>query len=325
MSQYNITPAEKFGAWEKKIKEIRSSGKNIYIVGDTETTGGVSSGAISVFEKAEQEYRGKRHRIIEMGFIFCVKDEDGLFIPIKDNDGDNIFFHEYINPYAEDDEKKRRLNSIDGMPNSAFHVHGISIDFLFGKGYMDGLKLEKPAPTIQDVVLDFLKLTTVSDDLEGDVYGVFHNAPFDFTFMDSELENCEDEFGNKVIRFQDLVIPYDTINFFKAVLSMDELVELKEKAGVKKGKYSLDTLREIFTSLGYMNNENIDRTLHGAYKDSLLLIELYNGVQRYLIDKNQALKKTVFQKRKEFSDYSIVKVPIYGKNDTGYENKLKNV
>ena len=324
MSKYNITPFERFPEWEKIITETREGGKDVYIVSDTETTGGTSSPGKtnSVFEKVDPKCRGKRHRILEIGAIFCTKNDKGEFEPIKDSNNENIFFHEYINPFDEPEEKKKKINSIDYIPEGAFYVHGISKKSLYAKEKVSGeIMLKDKAPCMQDIVLDFIKLSTVEKDLEGSVFGVFHNVPFDFTFLDSEFECCENEFGEPVQRFQDMFVPYDTINFFESVISKDEVNELKEKAGIKKGRYGLDTLRGIFSNLGYID-ESLDRSFHGAYKDSLILIEIYNGVQNYLADKERATKKISFNKKKDFSEYSVPSFSL-GESDDSLKNNRR--
>ena len=65
-------------------------------------------------------------------------------------------YHQYINPQRD-------------MPQGAFVVHGLSIDFL------------KDFPVFKDIAQDFL-------DFVGDSKMVIHNAAFDMKFLNAELE-----------------------------------------------------------------------------------------------------------------------------------------
>ena len=67
-------------------------------------------------------------------------------------------YHQYINPERD-------------MPQGAFDVHGLSIDFL------------KDYPVFKDIAQDFLNFV-------GDAKLVIHNASFDMKFLNAELEWC---------------------------------------------------------------------------------------------------------------------------------------
>lgn len=100
------------------------------IVLDTETTG---------FKTSEG------HRLVEIGCL-----ELHNLIPTGKE------FHVYINPQRD-------------MPEGAFKVHGLSIEFLSNK------------PLFPQVADDFLKFC-------GDDVLVIHNAPFDMGFLNYELQ-----------------------------------------------------------------------------------------------------------------------------------------
>jgi DNA polymerase III subunit epsilon len=102
------------------------------IVFDTETTG-------------LDPYQG--HRLVEIGCIELVN----RFPTGK-------VFHRYFNPERD-------------MPDEAFAVHGLSIDFLKGHTIFDDCVEE---------LLDFL----------GDAPIIAHNAVFDLGFINAELERC---------------------------------------------------------------------------------------------------------------------------------------
>src|SRR5689334_20335793 len=103
------------------------------IVFDTETTG-------------LDPYQGDR--LVEVG---CVELINGF--PTGNT------FHAYLNPERD-------------MPEAAFNVHGLSIDFL------------KDKPLFADVVEEFLAFV-------GDAPLIAHNAMFDLGFINAELERCK--------------------------------------------------------------------------------------------------------------------------------------
>lgn len=85
------------------------------------------------------------HRIVEIGCVELIN-----LIP------SGRVYHQYINPERS-------------MPNEAFAVHGLSIEFL------------SKHPTFKDIAKDFIEF--IGD--EGDL--VIHNANFDMKFLDWEL------------------------------------------------------------------------------------------------------------------------------------------
>jgi len=103
------------------------------IVFDTETTG-------------LDPYQGDR--LVEIG---CIEIVNGF--PTGE------IFHRYLNPERE-------------MPQGAFQVHGLSIEFL------------KDKPLFADVCEEFLAFI-------GDAPLVAHNAMFDLGFINAELDRCK--------------------------------------------------------------------------------------------------------------------------------------
>lgn len=84
------------------------------------------------------------HRLVEIGCVELIN-----HIPSGE------VYHQYINPERD-------------MPDEAFRVHGLSLDFL------------KNFPTFADVAEAFLKFI-------GDSLLVIHNAEFDMKFLNAEL------------------------------------------------------------------------------------------------------------------------------------------
>ncbi len=89
------------------------------------------------------------HRVVEIGCIELVN-----LIPT------GRVYHQYINPERS-------------MPQEAYNVHGLSIDFL------------SKHPTFKEVANDFIEFVGADSHL------VIHNASFDMKFLDWELSQLE--------------------------------------------------------------------------------------------------------------------------------------
>ena len=125
-------------------------------------------------------------------------------------------FHRYINPERD-------------MPAEAFAVHGLSTEFLAGK------------PLFAEVVEEFLEFI-------GDAPLVIHNASFDISFINAELD-----------RIKRPAIPRDRL--------VDTLLLARRKhPGVSN---RLDDLCSRYAI------DNSRRTKHGALLDAELLAEVY--------------------------------------------------
>ncbi len=287
-----ITPEKKILVWKSKVEDMLNQGIDIYVVGDTETTGGVGkSKNISVIEKEDQNYLGKTHRVLEVGFILCTKDESGYLNPIYDDEKQIISFHEYVNPFNESEEKRKKINCIDSIPYGAYNVHGISKDFLFGNATVDQgnnkkFKLSGSAPTFQEIIEPLSHVLGINneyrDEKTGSIYAIFHNYEFDAKFMNFEYANCM-KGVEPYLAFEAYVKPKDTLLVFRNLFTNEIITSLKKKIeeekGVKiKGLFALDTLVQIFTNLDLLKQDNVDRTLHGALKDTKILLNLYNAV-----------------------------------------------
>jgi DNA polymerase III subunit epsilon len=125
-------------------------------------------------------------------------------------------FHRYLNPERD-------------VPAEAYAVHGLSAEFL------------KDKPTFAEICEDFLAFV-------GDAPLVAHNATFDFSFLNAELERC----GKRLIVRDRLV---DTLL----------LARRKHPAGPN----NLDQLCVRYAI------DNSRRTKHGALLDAEILAEVY--------------------------------------------------
>ena len=125
-------------------------------------------------------------------------------------------YHQYINPERD-------------MPDGAFSVHGLSADFL--SGYPKFTE-------IADAFLEFIGDTTL----------IIHNAQFDLSFINAELDRSG-----------------------KSFLSMERCVDTVSMARKKFpfAQASLDALCRRFSI------DNSNRELHGALLDAELLAEVY--------------------------------------------------
>ncbi len=125
-------------------------------------------------------------------------------------------YHQYINPQRD-------------MPQGAFEVHGLSEQFLSDK------------PVFSNIADDFLAFV-------GDAPLVIHNASFDMTFLNHELEQA----GRTRLPDEQAV---------------DTLLIARRKHPT--GPNSLDALCRRY------GVDNSGRTKHGALLDSELLAEVY--------------------------------------------------
>lgn len=127
-------------------------------------------------------------------------------------------YHVYLNPQRAVDE-------------GAFRVHGISTEFLQDK------------PLFQDVVSEFLQFI-------GGAELIIHNAPFDVSFLNSELKHVQ--WKKKLEEYCDV---------------LDTLVMAREKHPGQRN--SLDALCKRYEV------DNSNRQLHGALLDAEILAFVY--------------------------------------------------
>lgn len=128
-----------------------------------------------------------------------------------------VTYHQYINPERE-------------VPEDAYKVHGLNLEFL------------KDYPTFRDIAKEWI------DFVGDDGILVAHNASFDMSFINHELQGC----GYPVYEW-------------------DRVIDTLEIARQKfpHSKVNLDALCKRF------GVDNTSRTLHGALLDAQLLAEVY--------------------------------------------------
>ena len=166
-------------------------------------------------------------------------------VELKDNILTENYFHEYINPKKD-------------IGLSAQKVHGISNEFLIDK------------PTFGEIAKKFLDF--IRDDAL-----IIHNAEFDVSFINKELQNCGfNDLQNSVI---------DTIKIAK-----------KEFPGQA---VNLDSLCRK------LNVVNTRQNHHGALLDASLLSKVYLKLTTGKQEKLKLIKKTDFRVVKDENRMNI--------------------
>ena len=168
-------------------------------------------------------------------------------------------FHEYINP-------ERAIDS------GALEVHGLTEEFLADK------------PVFQEISEKFL-------DFVGGAELVIHNAPFDISFLNNELSQCEEgDLGNWKKSGGELMLE-DICGV------LDSLAMARDLHPGQKN--SLDALCRRYEV------DNSGRTLHGALLDAEILAEVFllmTGGQTQLFEINE---KGSEQRKSDVSDLKV--------------------
>ncbi|PSV01148.1 exonuclease domain-containing protein [Photobacterium kishitanii] len=274
----NITPANKISEWCEIIHCTLDSGKDVYYIGDIETTGLRPDG--------DKNNKDLKDRALEIAFLCYIQNDNGVFEELKDISGNHIFFHEYINPFAEELSEKNRYRSIDYIPNEARSVHGISKEFLDGlKGLEDSngeetnFKLKQKAPTFAQIkpILDLYFYTSnVSINAGRRIFTAHNGGDFDAKFLSSEWHKAELYHENHLqpARFESFVDILDTLSLIKDMYKSSRELSIAYSNNVNfdesvKVNYKLDFLKIFY------NHENIERDVHGAMIDSYLLAKVF--------------------------------------------------
>jgi DNA polymerase III subunit epsilon len=145
---------------------------------------------------------------------------------------------ELVNRFSTGQTFHRYLNPERDVPPEAYAIHGLSLDRL------------KNEPLFVDIVADLLAFL-------GDAHLVAHNASFDFTFLNAELERAE-----------------------QRAISRDRMIDTLVLAR-RKYPGGANRLDDLCARFGIDNSR---RTKHGALLDAELLAEIYLE----LIDARQA-------------------------------------
>jgi len=165
----------------------------------------------------------KVDRMIEYAFVTCYENKDGEVFLLKDDEGELIYFHEFVYPNTDETLKENQI--IDEMPLIPYIIHKTNFDFLKGDIVHPFLnvKLPRPAPSSEPV----LKLLIDMFDYKGNkkdkeiisenLMMFFHNGNgFDVPFIDAEMNKF---FEGKKLR--DFIQTYDTLKIAKAMIPSD--------------------------------------------------------------------------------------------------------
>jgi DNA polymerase III epsilon subunit-like protein len=163
------------------------------------------------------------------------------------------------------------------------------------------LRLPSSAPTFEQVIEPFLAICGLQYPHEdkpttGRVVFMAHNHEFDAKFMNAEMQNA----GYSTI--ESITEPRDSIVISKGLFKPEYIKSYKEQKRkemhdelklknlsesqikyeidkkIPNGLFSLDSLCYLLTERGLMNQEGIDRTLHGAALDCEILRRVYQGL-----------------------------------------------
>lgn len=254
----NLTPENEIPIWKNIILKELLEGNEVYYIMDTETTGLYARGA-----KIDGYIRD---RIIEIGVIVAVKKkENNELVLLKDDKEDEIYFHEYINFLRESETELLTYNSRTYIPKDVIDITGISKAVLEGLECMPGTekKLSGQTPTFLEMfpfLENFLLLKEVKR-FPNKIKMVAHNADFDYSFLNEEMQKINEypieSFIEKVdtrTLAQDIIKKDDfewknnltkiKINKLKKILSTKKKIKDREKGYLKRSEQILETKLE---------------------------------------------------------------------------------
>jgi DNA-directed DNA polymerase III PolC len=322
-----VTNEESLKVYKKELLSRLKRGEHIYVFFDTETTGTEpfpkksDNGKLKLRDRVIEvgmifygiNEKGKLAPIVVNGepvtfqeyinpakesladikkfqAAIPVNDEYGIIEKYKNQTPQSykpfeLFVNIYLSAFPPAQAAKMK-ETIDGL--RALLVHGTSLDFLEGKGFLGGEKLPKPAPSFNEVrqyIDDILCTDELTDeDITGKMIGIGHNSiNFDNTFLNVEMERDDIQY-NEIIdspRTFDSVISdsKDTMNMMQELWTRDELKEhnkngdfnVTDSFGMKmKPGYSMSYLAFI---LGV--KEEGRENFHGALLDSEILAQCF--------------------------------------------------
>jgi DNA polymerase III epsilon subunit-like protein len=183
-----LTPESSLHSWKKTILKELQSGSNIYYIMDTETTG--------LYARGGKHDGYIRDRMIEIGMIVAVQRELGKeIVLLKDDNGDEIYFHEYINFLNESDAELISYQSRRYIPKEIFEITGITENVIKGLDVLPGTdqKLNKSAPMFKDIMpyLESFWLLNEGKIFYNQIHMIAHNADFDYSFINEEMQKAE--------------------------------------------------------------------------------------------------------------------------------------
>lgn len=255
---------EKILKWSKVLEKIALKYGEIYLISDTETTG------TQIVDPKTKLFS----RVLEWSIAFAYKDAEGIYHQILDDAGVPIEIDEPINPFIEKAHSKKQKQSINYIPKETVEVHGITEEYLFGED--NNLRRPRLTTPAAPFVFVFQALTNLLNfpafrDGTATIYLVFHNADFDVRFLNHEMD-------------MNGLPPIES--YFLIICSEKDLAtKLLSKKEV--ANYKLDTLFEFMVKRYPEQVTPLERPLHTALGDSLILLQTMNGLSLKLKELNQ--------------------------------------
>lgn len=295
-------------------------------------------------EKEAIALSGKVDRMIEYAFVSCYENKDGEVFLLKDDEGDLVYFHEFVYPNIDGKLKDNQI--IENMPLIPYIIHKTNFGFLKGEENHPflNIKLPKSAPTAEPVLKFLIDLFNYKGDekekeiISENVMMFFHNGNgFDVPFIDAEIDKFFEE-----QKLRDFVQTYDTLKVAKAMIPSDvqkfiaacqynknfggdESKKAIESIAIQPTSKSLDNIKRLASFLiDFDPNrpkkiyENAQEFFFNAFKNYFESIEKdwkqFENMLEYSISKNPDLSLIKgFPKPKKGEDEYLDKFNRYGK------------
>lgn len=169
--------------------------------------------AIALAEKVD--------RMTEYAFVACYENKDGESFLLKDEEGELIYFHEFVYPM---DGKIKEEQTIKEMTEIPYVVHKTTYGFLRGEEEHPflNIKLDKEAPNAGEIFRVLIQLFKCDDPKEKEILAdnikmFFHNGDgFDTPFLDEEMNRYYED-----VKMRDLTQVYDTLKIAKSMVPSD--------------------------------------------------------------------------------------------------------
>mgnify|MGYP001277818372 FL=1 len=248
--------------WSKRLEEAACEYGHLYICSDTETTG---------TQRIDQTTR-KFARVLEWSMSFRVLNEDNILVPVLDKKGRPIELDQAINPFIEEQITKKQKMSITHIPKDGIGTHGITEEYLFGNEPGEGGREQLPhcAAPFSEVFYALQRMMNFPAYLKAEVpvYMVFHNADFDVGFLNQEMEMINQA------PIESYFIPLDTLVQSKKLIQKNEI-----------DGYTLDSIFKWSKEKYPEKIQDMDRPIHTALIDSLILSEVFSALNLLRLDK----------------------------------------
>ena len=162
--------------------------------------------------------------------------------------------------------------SITHIPKDGIGTHGITEEYLFGNEPGEGGREQLPhcAAPFSEVFYALQRMMNFPAYLKAEVpvYMVFHNADFDVGFLNQEMEMINQA------PIESYFIPLDTLVQSKKLIQKNEI-----------DGYTLDSIFKWAKEKYPEKIQDMDRPIHTALIDSLILSEVFSALNLLRLDK----------------------------------------